>query len=423
MIKILILIIGNLALYNNYRWNRLLSSSSIWLAVYILIFAAYPLMSDEIYQHESEIDFFALVGIVMFCYGSYISSVIAIPQKFYFFKLDQKYPSFDFAFRLYIFFAICFLLSLLMAFGQGGVASVLRGSITAKQMVLDDSLNISTSYLLFLQLLFPCTLVVWVSQNNKVQKFKSWVCLAVYFLLTIMFAFTRLFAICLLGILMFYQMRNKNRKTQLVTLSIGSFALAALMVSMNFIRTIGLGQISSLQDWINVKYILESTDFSASYYYFDSLLNFESPYINPIVWLKAIYAFVPRDIWLTKPDPLSLQVLRYTNPALAATGYSTAGNSVLGEGYAIMGMFGIAVFPFIWGCVCRRLDLSYQKRVLLNKKTSLADILYYIFCFFIIISAQRGDWSQYTVIIFWYYFIPMYCMSLFSKNKECQELV
>lgn len=41
-----------------------------------------------------------------------------------------------------------------------------------------------------------------------------------------------------------------------------------------------------------------------------------------------------------------MQVLKYINPMKAASGYSTAGNSVLGEGYAILGYFGIVLFPF-----------------------------------------------------------------------------
>ncbi len=417
MLKIAILIIGVVALLVNYRRGLLLSSSTIWLAAYILIFIGHPLLTDNFYQHEDEIDVYALIGMIMFCFGSLLSSLVETEQKVNLFKLDQKFPSFDVAFRLYILFLIGFFASLIGSIGRDGVLAVFNGSLTAKKLALDDTINVSLLYITFLHLLFPCTLAMWFTQGGGVEKFKSRICLAGYFLLTIFFGFTRLFLICLLGIILFYQMRYKDRRVQFFVLVIGLFSLFVLLVSMNFIRCLGVGELSSLSDWINFENVLESTDFNASYYYFDSLLSFESPHINPFVWLKAVYAFIPRSIWPLKPEPLSLQVLKYTDPALAATGYSTAGNSVLGEGYAIIGYAGIFLFPLIWGFACTRLDLNYQKRLANRTRISLADFMYYIFAFLIVISAQRGDWSQYTVIILWYFFIPLMIMSIPGKRQ------
>ncbi len=416
VIKYLILVIGIGVLLNNYRQNRLFSSSSIWLSVYLLIFVGYPIFSNKIFQHENEIDFYALIGIITFCYGSFISSTIRNQNIFSFLKLEKKFFSFDTAFRCYIFFLLLFFFFLIAAIGQNGLLHILKGSTTTKQIALDESLNISTSYLLFLHFLFICTLIIWTSQNKTIQKTKSIICFIVYILLSIIFSFTRLFLMCFIGCIFFIEMRNKSKKIQLVSVLLGGGGVVSLMVALNYIRCLGLGQFASLSNMINGEYVLESTDFGASYIFFDKLLDFESPYINPIVWFKALYSFIPRSIWISKPEPLSMQVLKYTDPSLAATGFSTAGNSVLGEGYAIMGVFGIAIFPFLWGFICTRLDQNYYNRLYNIKKISMADILYYIFCFFIIISAQRGDWSQYTVLILWFYILPMYCIFLFDRN-------
>jgi len=416
MIKVFILIICAVALYSNYRSNKLFSSSSIWLAIYSLIFVLYPLLSEKNFRHEDSIDVYALIGVISFCCGSFFSSILRSETKINILSWNSKYPSYNIALKLYIFSLVCFIISSIVAIGQSGIFAILNGNMTSKQVLLDESMNISTLYLYFLHIMFPCVVIVWISQNGKIQKINSFICLAIYFALTVIFAFTRLFLICLLGILLFFQMRYKEKKIQLLSIIIGVVVLVTIMVSMNYIRCLGLGQMSSMYDVLNIDYVLESTDFGASYYFFDRLLDFDSPHINPFVWLKALYSFVPRSVWLAKPEPLSMQVLKYTDPGLAATGFSTAGNSVLGEAFAIMGEVGFAIFPFVWGVVCTRLDNNYQHRLLFDKNRSMADILYYFFCFFIIVSAQRGDWSQYTVMLFWFYFLPIYFTTLFSKK-------
>ena len=105
-----------------------------------------------------------------------------------------------------------------------------------------------------------------------------------------------------------------------------------------------------------------------------------------------------------------MQVLKQINPGLAATGYSTAGNSVLGEGYAVFGLVGIFLAPFIWGVVCTVLDESYYNRLEEGKDQSIWTIAYLIFAVFVVISGQRGDWSQYMTIVLWFYLLPLYCI-------------
>ena len=266
--------------------------------------------------------------------------------------------------------------------------------------------------------MIPCVLSIWTTANNRVKKIRRVICLGLYIGINLLFGFTRIFLICVLAIILFYELRKTEKKKQIIVLALSVVALAVLMLLMNLIRNTGLNSVNLLKNRFTVDYFLESTDFGASYKYFSELLKYESPYINPIVWLKAIFAAIPRSVWASKPEPLSLQVLKYTNPMLAATGYSTAGNSVLGEGYAIMGVSGIFLFPFIWGIICNHLDIKYYNRIYQDDRTSVANIIYYIFTLVIVISCQRGDWSQYTIFILWFHIIPLFAFCKLSLRLK-----
>lgn len=301
---------------------------------------------------------------------------------------------------------------LIRILGISGILSIISGTTTSKQFSLGNSE--SSSYTLTVHLLVPCILCLWMTAESKKQRVNSIVCLCLYMLLTILFSFTRIFLISIFAMILIYEIRNKSKREQLFLLIFAVAGLTLLLASMNFLRTFGLNTERSFKDMLDLDYLFESTDFNFSYYWFNELLKVKSPYINPIVYLKPIFAFIPRSIWTNKPEPLSMQVLKYINPAKAATGYSTAGNSVLGEGYAMFGYFGMFLFPFLWGTVCGKLDKRYYSRLNSGEDHCLQNICYYIFAVFIIISGQRGDWCQYMTIVIWFYILPMYFMSKIS---------
>lgn len=414
MIKIIILIIGVLNLINLYKRKKIASSSSIWIICYLLIFVIYPIYSDDTYNNSSLIDILALIGIIIFSIGRFFGKKIVFKKRN---NNIKKYMIPGFKISL-LFFSLFFIISLYFLnkyIGAQGVLSILKGTLTSKKIVLND--NNSNSITFSMHLLVPCILSMWITSKNGTQKIISAICMLVYITETILFGFTRIFLISILAIILFYEIRNLNNKKQIIVVSIVGCSLVLLLVFMNFIRSLGLSNYVSFRNYINIDYIFESTDFGASYRWFDSLLNYEPMYINPVVYLKPFLVFIPRSIWITKPEPLSLQILREIDPFLANSGYSTAGNSVLGEGYALLGYFGMFFNCFLWGFICEKLDNRYQKRLIEGNESNLLNIYYYIFAVFIVISGQRGDWSQYMTIVLWFYFLPMYLFSLLHTKR------
>ena len=411
MIKLITSLLCVLIIIYNYHKKQFVSSSTMWVFAYFLILVFCPIYSKEsTYKNEGLIDVLAFVGINVF----FVGMLLGDKYKFYIKRNKDKSIQLIPDFRVAkISFVIVFILSiatLVYLLGTGGIQQILAGTKTAKQFVLSKD-NSSNTYSLTVHMMVPCILAMWITAKDKNEQKFRWVALSIYVLETVLFGFTRLFLISILSIVFIYEIRKKEQIKQLFGILIGLIGIIFAMVFLNFVRSRGWGYVRDFSKYISPEYILTSTDFQASYYWFNELLNFESPYINPIVYLKPLFVFIPRSIWPTKPDPLSLQVLKYVNPAIARTGYSTAGNSVLGEGYAIFGYFGMFAFIFVWGFVCSRLDKEYFKRLRQGYDTSLKEIVYYIFAVFIVISGQRGDWSQYMVIVCWLYYLPLYIMS------------
>lgn len=414
MFKFLIFMVACLIFFCLYKSNRLVSSSALWVFCYVLIFVVYPVYDENnSFQNESMIDQIAFWGLISFYIGITFGNRLVIQSN----KIKRSRailcPDYNIAnIMFWIFFAISMVV-LVKELGIAGIKEIVSGNMTSKEFAFGKDSSSST-YVFSVHLLVPCILCLWMTAKSSKQRINSILCLLIYIAETILFGFTRIFLISILAMILIYEIRNKSKQKQIVVLSIGIIGLAVALVAMNFVRTHGLNSSRSFKDMLDLDYIFESTDFSSSYHWFDELLKFESPYINPIVYLKPIFAFIPRAIWASKPEPLSMQILKYINPAIAASGYSTAGNSVLGEGYAICGEFGMILFPFVWGTICGKLDKGYYLRLSEGEDNCLQNICYYIFAVFIVISGQRGDWCQYMTIVIWFYMLPMYVMSKIS---------
>lgn len=414
--KLLLFLICCLMIYHNYRRNRLISSSSLWIACYMLIFILYPIYSGKIFSNAGLIDICALVGMIFYIMGALLGERLAISKKN---KKRISVPDFNASYMGFWLVMALFFVSIIMKIGTSGFRAVLQGSITANQLAWSDELSMGNMFIYLMNMLIPFVISVWIQAEpkRKSDRIKALVCVLLFVGVSLVFSYTRLFIMCTLTIILFFEMRNMPRRRQLMIGIIAVLVLTLFMIFLNFFRNLGSSRIGDFWSYINVGYIFESTDFGASYRWFSELLNYESPYIFPITYLKPFFAFVPRRMWPNKPEPLSLDLLKMINPALSETGYSTAGNSVLGEGYAIMGWIGIAIFPMIWGCVCTYLDRKYQYKLSIGEDNSLWVICYYIFTAFIIISCQRGDWSQYGTIIVWLFILPLVLVSKIRTRR------
>ena len=399
-----------IALLYNYRRGRLVGSASVWATCYLMIFVLFPTNGIEGYtiNNTSLIDLYAVIGAFMFLLGILWGENVKIKPHKILNKVYHK-PIFRRAFVFFIISTVLAVVVFIAQHGIGAVIGILLGSVTSKGIALGGEQAGKEE--IFIQLMLPCMLAIWVSAESHKEKFLRVICLAIFCVTHILFSFTRIFLITVLAIVLIYELRNKRRKVQMLMLSFGVLALLLLMVSMNFIRCFGLGEDISFETFLDIGYVFESTDFGMSYIWFDQLLDYGYPNISIFTWLTPLYAFIPRSIWPSKPEPLSLQILKKIDPGLAADGYSTAGNSVLGEGYAIIGVIGIFLFPLIWGIICTYFDKRYYYRINKGIDDNIENIIYYIFAIFIMMSAQRGDWSQYMTIFIYFWIIPLLFLS------------
>ena len=302
-----------------------------------------------------------------------------------------------------VFFFILFFASVFLAirvYGLSNIRLLLKGDTTSRTLSLDSSGSIIVSFVQYAMI--PCILSMWISSNNKKEKIYSIIALLLFLIESFVISFTRIFMISLLIMIFFHEMLKKNKKSQVTSSIIAIVCIVALLVILNYIRCLGFSYNLSFKTLLNIDVIFESTDFSASYNMFNELLKHKSPFINPIVYLKPLFIFIPRTLWLTKPEYLNVQVLRYINPLAAESGLSS-GISIMGEGYAVLSYFGSILYCFIWGIICSKMDRKYYERIENGNITSVKNLYYYIFAILFVISAQRGDWSVYlTTIIFLY---------------------
>lgn len=409
MIKIIITLIIALIIRYCYKKGRFLSSTTLFCGCYVLIFVIYPLcQTKNVWKHEDTIDLYALLGIISFVIGlSLIKDRTNIPIRY----KSLRVIDFHRAKNLYI---IVFLISTVLFVKEVGISRitlVLAGSMTGKQLNLGEDIA-TTWYGYFSDILIALVMALCVFATNKKQKIFSYIALALYVTFNLIFGFTRIFVISILAMVVFHEIRNLPQQKQLFFASMGATSLFSLLVLMNFIRSLGIGQGIDWEIVLDIGYIFESSDFGASYHWFDQLLNIEPPYIRLDTYLKPIlYLFIPRSIWPDKPEQTSLQILKILDPDLASTGYSTAGYSVVGEGYAMLGLLGIFIFPFLWGVVCNYFDVKYYQRKRNGYHNSISDLYYYIFAIFVILCGQRGDWNQYLIIVIWFYMIPLRLIS------------
>lgn len=412
--KLIISIICIILAFYNYLNKRIISSSTLWIFCYFLIFVVFPKYSDVSVNNEKLIDTYALIGIIFFSIGNWTFSKVKINSN----GNSIRMPSFRKSFIFSIISFMLFIIYLLYKTGSNGINSILTSEVTAKQLALSEEHALGNLLSTLMLLPIPFILSTIMSSESKKQAKKGIILFLIFTIITILFSFTRLFFICTLLILILHGIRYFSPKKQLVVILVSILLLTFFMVIMNFIRNFGTANIYDFSDMVKIEYIFESTDFGASYIWFSKLIEIKPPFIFPVSYLKTLFVFIPRSIWNSKPNPISFDILKLIDPYLLSTGYTTAGNSVLGEGYAVLGHIGIFIYPLIWGAVCAYMDKKYYYKLSVGEDDSIWIFNYYLFTTFIIISSQRGDWSQYLPIIFWVFILPLYLLSVINLNRS-----
>ena len=323
LITLLIIIINFILLYKK---NHFISSTSIWLFCFLLIYVVYPIYSNGNFVNEGLIDKLSLIGIIAFSIGIFLGNRVKGKNSTK--KENNPIPNFRLS---RVFFFILFFASVFLAirvYGLSNIRLLLKGDTTSRTLSLDSSGSIIVSFVQYAMI--PCILSMWISSNNKKEKIYSIIALLLFLIESFVISFTRIFMISLLIMIFFHEMLKKNKKSQVTSSIIAILCIFALLVILNYIRCLGFSYNLSFKTLLNIDVIFESTDFSASYNMFNELLKHKSPFINPIVYLKPLFIFIPRTLWLTKPEYLNVQVLRYINPLAAESGLSS-GISIMGR--------------------------------------------------------------------------------------------
>ncbi|MGY8875505.1 MAG: O-antigen polymerase [Pseudoalteromonas sp.] len=157
-----------------------------------------------------------------------------------------------------------------------------------------------------------------------------------------------------------------------------------------------------------IKILEVETDFSIVY---DDLLFFFSEYYNGKVdllygttLLKPFMYLIPREIFIDKPETLSVLYSKVFNPSFAYSGGSQP-ITFIGDYFWNLGFFSI-VLLFIFGIILSKVDGVYLK----NRSNSRIVIFTAIF-FSFLFSLLRGPFDTFIIS---YAFILLYCFSFIN---------
>ena len=416
MAELIILTLSLSVLIWCYKNNMIISSTSIWAFCYIFIFCVSPYVINERIMNKELIQITSLLGIMFFIIGVflkyYITKNISLGANI----LKNRKLNPDKAEYILIILFVMFISVLFYTYSPTIIIDLLSGNLTARSLAREPIMEI---VLTILKLMFPMVMTVFIYSRQKNKYFK-FIALLIYEILCFMFEYTRLFAIFPALIIFMYWSRSIGKKLQVLYSSILCVAVIVFMFIANIVRNLGLYGDFAYSDFFDLEHLISFTDFNYAYIFYDKLLSLDSPYIGILPYFKALFVFIPRFIWEQKPQTLNMELLYYIDPYLARAGYST-GMSILGEAYGVIGFLGIIVYPILWGYLCMSMDLAYYKRLKQNlTNISMYEIMYYIFCTYIIVSAHRGDWSGYMITIFWLYFVPMLFISYKDKDSTLE---
>lgn len=416
MILLLNMIICIALIYWCYEKNFVVSSTSIWIFCFFLIFNITPFVLSYDVKFKDDIQLYSLIGIISFCVGVllkyYTLRNVSIGGHYF----DKFYPNPDFAYTCFKTLYFIFIFSVPLFLGPSVLIDLISGNITSREVAHIEGISIIST---IINIMMPMVLTIWMCGEKIKYRYKKVVCLCLYEIACFLFIYTRLFFVFPIVIITLYELRNVHKLKQIMYVAVCISVMICTLFTMNVIRNLGLGGDYVLSDFFKLESFVEFTDFQFAYIFFSRLLEFEPPYISILPYFKPIFIFIPRFIWEDKPLTLNMEIMKYIDPYLAEQGFST-GMSVLGEAYAILGFLGFFIYPIIWGYTCMSMDLK-NKGYILSSKVSVNTIIYYIFTVYIVISAHRGDWSGYLITIIWLYILPLLLISKFnliwSSNK------
>lgn len=231
---------------------------------------------------------------------------------------------------------------------------------------------------------------------------KKWIILlSSYILLVIFFAYGWRFIIYIVvisGAIIYYRTRNKQPKlTHIIFLGLALFVYSAIGgMARGSMRK---GQTVSMEEFDDntLVYTLES-NFNIYQTYYGVVNTYPGQhgyYYGQAVIASPIIMWIPRIIWPSKPRgeeyPMAVAIMKSCGDS-AITGAAMASPNIM-EYYLDFGIFGVILFSFILGVVCRKMMKLYYSNSLYGI------IKYALFCGFLIQLINRGYMAQLCTLI------------------------
>lgn len=295
----------------------------------------------------------------------------------------------------YIFFGIACALNLFLLISIGynlNYLFTLGGDGLAKVTGIPDNLRFlfNSGYVLLVPWLFICAYG------------KKWHALVgAYLLFIIFYAYGWRFIIYIVavaGAIVFYRTRNKQPKmSHIIILGAVLFLYSTIGGMMRGAMRSGENATVQKVETDNFIYTLESNfDIYKTYYgVVQTYPSKEDFWYGQAIIASPIIMWIPRFIWPDKPlgteYPLTIGIMKSCGDD-AIKGAAMSSPNIT-EYYLDFGVFGIIIYSFILGVVCRRMLKLYYGKSLYGV------IKYALFCGFLIQLINRGYMAQLVTLI------------------------
>ncbi|WP_434782189.1 O-antigen polymerase [Ferrovum myxofaciens] len=153
----------------------------------------------------------------------------------------------------------------------------------------------------------------------------------------------------------------------------------------------------------------QAFDFSTTYDIFLMLNNQNFDFGLGDTYLKLLYQFIPRSLWLEKPENVTLVMSHLFRPEQFDLGVSY-NPSLLGEMYYNFGLAGV-----VMGCFLVGIGISWLYIFGRNTIKSPPMVLIYAVLIVSIIEQGRGALSNITMTYVIFYILPILLMTRYSK--------
>lgn len=324
-------------------------------------------------------------------------------------ELDRKKAArWGLAFSV-IFYCLAMLWLLSKGYSLGYILNPFSGSISADELTEGTSIFGIFSYCRFSAL--ACWMVYYVYGKNKVVK----TVIYLFVVEQIFFAGGRFILLVAIGApIIFHYI--KERKSPSV---VGSIIVIALVLVIFAIIQATRGEISNGyglsiagKSWESMfeLYLIELADYKQYYLLFDTVPDKHAYLLGFQMIIGSFALFIPRAIWLGKPDPAVHTIVALTlGSAAAANGMAYP---TIGELYIEFGIPGCLIGMGLFGIICSGLRPLYD-----GEKTSMFRLIVYsIVSISLIQVIIRGYFPQ-NFAMFVFELVPLLIIYLLSRRR------